>query len=46
MDGNGRWARRRALPRQAGHRAGLKPVRTAVELCAQTSVSALTLFAG
>ena len=45
MDGNGRWARRRALPRQAGHRAGLKPVRTTVELCAQTGVSALTLFA-
>ncbi len=45
MDGNGRWARRRALPRAAGHRAGLKPVRTTVELCAQTGVSALTLFA-
>jgi len=45
MDGNGRWARRRALPRQAGHRAGLKPVRTTVEMCAQTGVSALTLFA-
>jgi undecaprenyl diphosphate synthase len=45
MDGNGRWARRRALPRQAGHRAGLKPVRTTVEICAQSGVSALTLFA-
>jgi undecaprenyl diphosphate synthase len=45
MDGNGRWARRRALPRQAGHPAGLKPVRAAVELCAQSGVSALTLFA-
>jgi undecaprenyl diphosphate synthase len=45
MDGNGRWARRRALPRQAGHRAGLKPVRSTVELCAQSGVSALTLFA-
>jgi len=45
MDGNGRWARRRALPRQAGHRAGLKPVRATVEICAQSGVSALTLFA-
>src|SRR5262245_44147595 len=45
MDGNGRWARRRALPRQAGHHAGLKPVRTTVEICAQSGVSALTLFA-
>jgi undecaprenyl diphosphate synthase len=45
MDGNGRWARRRALPRQAGHRAGLKPVRSTVEICAQSGVSALTLFA-
>src|SRR5215471_5941467 len=45
MDGNGRWARRRALPRQAGHHAGLKPVRSTVELCAQSGVSALTLFA-
>jgi undecaprenyl diphosphate synthase len=45
MDGNGRWARRRALPRQAGHRAGIKPVRSTVELCAQSGVSALTLFA-
>jgi undecaprenyl diphosphate synthase len=45
MDGNGRWARRRALPRQAGHRAGIKPVRATVEICAQGGVSALTLFA-
>src|SRR5262252_10941278 len=45
MDGNGRWARRRALPRQAGHRAGIKPVRSTVEICAQSGVSALTLFA-
>src|SRR5262245_32118367 len=45
MDGNGRWARRRALPRQAGHRAGIKPVRSTVEVCAQNGVSALTLFA-
>jgi undecaprenyl diphosphate synthase len=45
MDGNGRWARRRALPRQAGHRAGVKPVRSAVELCAESGVETLTLFA-
>ena len=45
MDGNGRWARRRALPRQAGHRAGIRPVRSTVEHCARTGVSALTLFA-
>jgi undecaprenyl diphosphate synthase len=45
MDGNGRWARRRALPRQAGHHAGIKPVRATVELCAQSGVETLTLFA-
>jgi len=45
MDGNGRWARRRALPRQAGHQAGIKPVRTLVELCAEAGVERLTLFA-
>jgi undecaprenyl diphosphate synthase len=45
MDGNGRWARRRALPRQAGHHAGIKPVRASVELCAESGVQTLTLFA-
>jgi len=45
MDGNGRWARRRALPRQAGHQAGIKPVRATVELCAESGVELLTLFA-
>ncbi|MBN1240587.1 MAG: di-trans,poly-cis-decaprenylcistransferase [Gammaproteobacteria bacterium] len=45
MDGNGRWARRRALPRQAGHRAGIKPVRMTVEQCARRGVETLTLFA-
>ena len=45
MDGNGRWARRRALPRQAGHRAGLKPVRVVVERCAELGIDTLTLFA-
>src|SRR5690606_19169594 len=45
MDGNGRWARRRALPRQAGHQAGIKPVRATVELCAELGIETLTLFA-
>jgi undecaprenyl diphosphate synthase len=45
MDGNGRWARSRALPRQAGHKAGIKPVRMMVESCAQRGVEVLTLFA-
>jgi undecaprenyl diphosphate synthase len=45
MDGNGRWARRRALPRQAGHQAGIKPVRATVELCAEAGVDTLTMFA-
>jgi undecaprenyl diphosphate synthase len=45
MDGNGRWARRRALPRQAGHQAGIKPVRATVESCAKAGVEMLTLFA-
>jgi undecaprenyl diphosphate synthase len=45
MDGNGRWARQRSLPRQAGHRAGVKPVRQVVEQCAQLGVEVLTLFA-
>ena len=45
MDGNGRWAARRALPRQAGHKAGIKPVRMIVEQCAQRGVKVLTLFA-
>ncbi len=45
MDGNGRWARRRGLPRHAGHRAGVGPVRTAVEQCARRGIEVLTLFA-
>jgi undecaprenyl diphosphate synthase len=45
MDGNGRWARARALPRQAGHKAGVKPVRMAIEQCARHGIEALTLFA-
>jgi undecaprenyl diphosphate synthase len=45
MDGNGRWAKRRAMPRHFGHRAGVKAVRAAVEGCARRGVEALTLFA-
>jgi undecaprenyl diphosphate synthase len=45
MDGNGRWAARRSLPRHVGHRAGVKAVRATVEGCARRGVQALTLFA-
>lgn len=45
MDGNGRWAKARALPRHAGHRSGVKSVRKIVEVAAKRGVSYLTLFA-
>ncbi len=45
MDGNGRWARKRNLPRIAGHKAGVAPVRMTVETCSQLGVQALTLYA-
>jgi undecaprenyl diphosphate synthase len=45
MDGNGRWARQRDLPRTAGHRAGVKSVRAVVEESVRQGVGALTLFA-
>ena len=45
MDGNGRWARSRGLPRAAGHRASVKVVRRVVEDCARRGVDFLTLFA-
>ncbi len=45
MDGNGRWAKKRNLPRIAGHKAGVAPVRVTVEACAQLGVEALTLYA-
>jgi undecaprenyl diphosphate synthase len=45
MDGNGRWANRRSLPRIAGHRAGVNAVRDTVESCARIGVNALTLYA-
>jgi undecaprenyl diphosphate synthase len=45
MDGNGRWARRRNLPRVAGHRAGIEAVRATVETCGRLGVRYLTLYA-
>ncbi|MGC2419039.1 MAG: isoprenyl transferase [Candidatus Acidiferrales bacterium] len=45
MDGNGRWAERRHLPRIAGHRAGVKAARGVIETCAQLHVPCLTLYA-
>jgi undecaprenyl diphosphate synthase len=45
MDGNGRWATRRGLPRAAGHRAGARAVRRTVEAACAQHVAALTLYA-
>jgi undecaprenyl diphosphate synthase len=45
MDGNGRWARARLLPRYVGHREGVKAVRRTVEACLGKNIKALTLFA-
>ena len=45
MDGNGRWAKRRMLPRALGHRAGAEAVRKVVRLCGELGIQALTLFA-
>ncbi|MCK5145777.1 isoprenyl transferase [bacterium] len=44
MDGNGRWAKSRGLPRVAGHREGVKAVRRIVELCGEMNIDALTLY--
>lgn len=45
MDGNGRWARQRGLPRLAGHRAGTENIRPLVRACAELEIPYLTLFA-
>ncbi|WP_093473360.1 polyprenyl diphosphate synthase [Halopseudomonas yangmingensis] len=45
MDGNNRWARKRLLPGVAGHKAGVSAVRAAIEVCAESGVEVLTLFA-
>ena len=44
MDGNGRWARKRGLPRNLGHKAGLDTARRVIEHCTGRGVKALTLF--
>ena len=45
MDGNGRWARRRGLPRLAGHRAGMENIRRVIEGCTDFGVQMLTIYA-
>jgi undecaprenyl diphosphate synthase len=45
MDGNGRWAQKRYMPRSIGHQAGVKAVRKIVEHCAKQEIEVLTLFA-
>jgi undecaprenyl diphosphate synthase len=45
MDGNGRWAKRRGLPRIAGHKEGVESVRDVIEACGQLGVKVLTLYA-
>jgi undecaprenyl diphosphate synthase len=45
MDGNGRWAQKRHLPRVAGHRAGVKTAREVIETCARLKIPCLTLYA-
>ncbi|MCP4701312.1 MAG: isoprenyl transferase [Gammaproteobacteria bacterium] len=45
MDGNGRWAKKRLLPRYAGHKSGVGSVRQIVESCGEKGIEALTLFA-
>jgi undecaprenyl diphosphate synthase len=45
MDGNGRWARERGLPRTAGHRAGYERIRDAVSICLKLGIKHLTLYA-
>ena len=45
MDGNGRWAQKRHLPRVAGHKAGVRTAREIIETCARLKIPALTLYA-
>ena len=44
MDGNGRWAKKRGLPRVAGHKRGVDTVKEIVEACAEIGVKFLTLY--
>ncbi|RKY43282.1 MAG: isoprenyl transferase [Candidatus Makaraimicrobium thalassicum] len=45
MDGNGRWAKKRGLPRIMGHRSGVQASNTVIEACARSGIKALTLYA-
>lgn len=45
MDGNGRWAKQRRLPRQAGHRAGVENLRRVIEACIEFGIEILTIYA-
>lgn len=45
MDGNGRWAQKRGLPRVAGHKAGVETVRSVIQVCAEKGIEVVTLFA-
>jgi undecaprenyl diphosphate synthase len=45
MDGNGRWARKRALPRSMGHRAGVEALRKVVKTCSELGIQVLTVYA-
>ncbi|MFZ0546046.1 MAG: isoprenyl transferase [Candidatus Promineifilaceae bacterium] len=45
MDGNGRWARKRGLPRQAGHRAGVENLRRVIDACVEFNIQILTIYA-
>src|SRR5690606_39379046 len=45
MDGNNRWAKKRLLPGVAGHKAGVDAVRAVIEVCVESGVAVLTLFA-
>ena len=44
MDGNGRWAKQKSLPRAAGHKRGVETVRTMVQACTNLGVKYLTLY--
>ena len=45
MDGNGRWAKRRGLPKNFGHRAGIKTVEKIIKACSELGIEVLTLYA-
>ena len=45
MDGNGRWAKQRGLPRQAGHRAGVENLRRIIDSCVEFGIQILTIYA-